>query len=224
MSAPATAAVLFDLDGTLVDTAPDMAGALNDIRAADGLPPLPFAEVRPHVSHGSTAMVKLGYGLPPGDAFEAARLRFLNRYAERLAHSSALFPGGDWLLHSLEAHGLRWGIVTNKPGFLTDPLVRALGLYERAACVVAGDTLPQRKPHPAPLLLAASQAGVDPAHCVYVGDAERDVQAGRAAGMRTLVARFGYLQTGEDTLAWGADGEVQSLPEVATWLGLPAPR
>lgn len=213
--------VLFDLDGTLLDTAQDMAGALNDLRNEEGLAPLPFAAIRPHASHGSTAMVQVGFGLPPGDAFEAMRQRFLDRYAARIARETRLFPGGEELLLALEAAGLKWGVVTNKPAYLTAPLMAALELTPRAACIVSGDTLPQRKPHPAPLLHGAAQAGLNPAACVYVGDAERDVQAALAAGMTALVAHFGYLADTDRPDTWGAHGSVHSMADIATWLRLP---
>ena len=213
--------VLFDLDGTLLDTAVDMAGALNDLRIEEGLSPLPFATIRPHASHGSTAMVQIGFGLPPGASFEAMRQRFLDRYAARIALETRLFPGGEALLLALEVAGLKWGVVTNKPAYLTDPLMAALELTPRAACIVSGDTLPQRKPHPAPLLHGAAQAGLDPAACVYVGDAERDVQAALAAGMTALVAHFGYLADTDRPDTWGAHGSVHSMADIATWLGLP---
>lgn len=212
--------VLFDLDGTLLDTARDMAGALNDLRAEESLPPLPFATIRPHASHGSTALVQAGFGLPPGEAFESMRERFLARYAARIAQETCLFPGGEALLQALEAAGLKWGVVTNKPAFLTTPLMAALALTPRAACVISGDTLPQRKPHPAPLLHGAALAGLAPAACVYVGDAERDVQAAKAAGMTALVAHFGYLSDADQPDTWGADGAVHSMADIATWLGL----
>ena len=214
--------VLFDLDGTLLDTARDMAGALNDLRCEEGLSPLPFAAIRPHASHGSTALVQAGFGLTPGDAFEAMRQRFLDRYATRIARETRLFPGGEALLLALEQAGLKWGVVTNKPAYLTDPLMAALELTPRAACIVSGDTLPQRKPHPAPLLHGAAQAGIDPAACVYVGDAERDVQAALAAGMTALVAHFGYLADTDRPDTWGAHGSVHSMGDIAIWLGLPA--
>ncbi len=213
--------VLFDLDGTLLDTAVDMAGALNDLRIEEDLSPLPFATIRPHASHGSTAMVQIGFGLPPGASFETMRQRFLDRYAARIALETRLFPGGEALLLALEVAGLKWGVVTNKPAYLTDPLMAALELTPRAACIVSGDTLPQRKPHPAPLLHGAAQAGLDPAACVYVGDAERDVQAALAAGMTALVAHFGYLADTDRPDTWGAHGSVHSMADIATWLGLP---
>lgn len=212
--------VLFDLDGTLLDTALDLGGALNDLLVEEGRPILPAEAIRPHASHGSGALVKLGFGLEQGPDFDRLRQRFLDVYAGRVARETQLFPGGEELLLALEAAGLKWGIVTNKPAFLTIPLVSALGLASRAACVVSGDTLPQKKPHPAPLLHAATLAGLAPTACVYLGDAERDIQAARAAGMTPLVALFGYLGERDDPLAWGADGVVSNLTQLLDWLGL----
>jgi phosphoglycolate phosphatase len=212
--------VLFDLDGTLLDTAPDMAGALNELRASEGLPPLPFASLRPHVSHGSARLVSVGFGRDAGDEFERLRLRFLDVYRARLASDTRPFEGMDVVLAMVESAGFAWGVVTNKPGWLTEPLLRELGLDTRCACIVSGDTLPVRKPHPGPLLHAAGALDLAPADCTYVGDAERDIQAGRAAGMRTLVAAFGYLGEDDDPAAWGADGIVSRPLDLPGWLGL----
>jgi len=168
--------VLFDLDGTLVDTAPDLALALNRLRRERGLPPLPYEPVRAQVSHGGSALIRLGFGCRPGDnGFEPLRRRFLELYQEDLATRTRLFPGMEEVLDSLER------------GWLTEPLMERLGLASRAGSIVSGDTLPQSKPHPAPLLHACRRMGTPPAECLYVGDALRDIQAGRAAGMRTLV-------------------------------------
>lgn len=212
------AALLLDLDGTLLDTAPDMGGALNRLRAEHGLEPLPAAQIRPAVSHGAMRLVALGFPDASGERFEALRLRFLALYAANLALGTRLFAGFEAVLASLEARGLPWGIVTNKPGWLTDPLLAALGLAGRAACTVSGDTVAERKPHPLPLLHAAGLIGVEPAHCVYVGDAERDIQAGRAAGMTTLVAAYGYLAIDEDPRRWQPDGVVQAPHELLDWM------
>lgn len=212
--------VLFDLDGTLLDTAPDMVGALNELRMLEGIGPLPFASLRQHVSHGSARLVSVGFGLEAGDEYERLRQRFLDVYRARLASDTRPFDGIEAVLDAVESAGFAWGIVTNKPGWLTEPLLQELGLRERCACVVSGDTLPRRKPHPAPLLHAADALGLAPAHCTYVGDAERDIQAGRAAGMRTLVAAFGYLGDDDDPAAWGADGIVSTPREILGWLGL----
>jgi phosphoglycolate phosphatase len=211
-------ALLLDLDGTLLDTAPDMGGALNLLRAEHGLEPLPGELIRPVVSHGAMRLVALGFPETTGDAFESLRLRFLELYAANLAVGTRLFPGFEAVLDQLEARGLPWGIVTNKPGWLTDPLLAALGLDRRAACAVSGDTLPERKPHPLPLLHAARLVGVDPGRCVYVGDAERDIQAGRAAGMTTVVAAYGYISDSEDPRAWQPHGVVNSPDELLEWM------
>lgn len=214
-------ALLLDLDGTLLDTAPDMGGALNLLRVERGLEPLPSAVFRPVVSHGAARLVALGFPGATGDAFEQLRLRFLEIYALNLAEHTCLFPGIDAVLTELEDRGLPWGVVTNKPAWLTDPLLEALGLAHRAACVVSGDTLPERKPHPMPLLHAAALAGVPPERCVYVGDAERDIQAGRAAGMDTVVAAYGYLSADDDPRCWQPTGIVAEPADLREWM---APR
>jgi len=217
-------ALLLDLDGTLLDTAPDMGGALNLLRAEHDLEPLPAATIRPVVSHGAMRLVALGFPEAAGDDFETLRLRFLELYAANLAVGTRLFPGFDAVLDRLEAQGLPWGIVTNKPGWLTDPLLAALGLDRRAACAVSGDTLAERKPHPLPLLHAARLLRVEPERCVYVGDAERDIQAGRAAGMTTVVAAYGYISADEDPRQWQPHGVVNAPDELLQWLGRHPPR
>jgi 2-phosphoglycolate phosphatase len=201
-------ALLLDLDGTLLDTAPDMTAALNRLRVEEGRAPLPFARLRPQVSHGAAALVRLGFEDPAPAEFERLRLRFLALYALALADGTRLFPGCEALLATLEAGGIPWGIVTNKPGHLTTPLLSTLGLLARAACVVAGDTVGERKPHPLPLLHAAALIGRAPGECVYAGDHERDIVAGRAAGMHTVAVRYGYLAPDEDPAAWGPDAIV----------------
>ena len=211
-------ALLLDLDGTLLDTAPDMGGALNLLREEHGLAPLPHAAIRPVVSHGAVRLVALGFPEARGDEFERLRLRFLELYAANLAVGTHLFPGFDAVLETLEGHGIPWGIVTNKPGWLTDPLLAALGLAGRAACAVSGDTVAERKPHPLPLLHAASLIGVPAGRCVYVGDAERDIQAGRAAGMTTVVAAYGYIDAAEDPARWEAQGIVDAPQELLQWI------
>ncbi|MDZ7786643.1 MAG: phosphoglycolate phosphatase [Halofilum sp. (in: g-proteobacteria)] len=197
--------VLFDLDGTLVDTAPDMTRALDRVLADAGRPPLPAELVRPHVSRGAAGLLALAFGDTLAEA-ERERLRadFLRYYREQLATASRPFPGMPELLARIEGAGMAWGVVTNKPGWLTVPLLDELGLAARAACIVAGDTLERRKPDPAPLLHACERAGTRPRRAVYVGDDERDVIAGRRAGMRTYVALFGYLGDGSRPGDWGA--------------------
>jgi phosphoglycolate phosphatase len=229
--ADALRCVLFDLDGTLVDTAPDMAAALNALRAEEGLAPMPQRAIRNHVSHGSAAMVRLGFGAAVDPAeHERLRLRFLDLYSGCATDASRLFPDMDRILDAIEASGRRWGIVTNKPGWLTDPLVAALGLAERADCVVSGDTCARRKPHPDPLLHAAQITGTHPRDCVYVGDASRDIEAGRGAGMTTLVALFGYIDESQAPESWGAQGYIEQPLDLLAWLdaeaapeGTPAP-
>ena len=213
--ARALRALLLDLDGTLLDTAPDMSFALNALRAEQGRPPLPLAALRPFVSHGAAGLVASGFAELAETERESLRQRFLQLYRARLCVGTTLFQGAAALLARLETARLPWGIVTNKPGWLTDPLLAALGLDTRAACVVSGDTLAVRKPHPAPLLHAAAAMGLAPGQCLYAGDAERDIIAGRAAGMRTVAVRYGYLAAGEDPAAWGPDAIVDH-PE-ALW-------
>ncbi len=211
--------VLFDLDGTLADTAPDLANALNAVLEANGREPLPFAAIRPAVSHGGMALIRLGFGIEPEHPdFEPLRRQLLEHYAAHIADETRLFPGMERVLTQLETEGRRWGVVTNKPGWLTEPLLGKLGLLPRAACVVSGDTLPERKPDPAPLHHACRLAGSHAAECVYVGDAERDILAGRQAGMPTLVACFGYLAADDQPETWGAHGLVDRPDDILTWL------
>ncbi len=219
MSTVAPRAVLFDLDGTLVDSAPDLAGAANDLRAEHGLPPLPYERLRPMVGTGARGMVGVAFGLAPGDAgYEALREAFLARYEARLLVQTAVFDAMHDVLQGLEAVGLPWGIVTNKHTRFAQPLVSGLGL--RAAAVVCGDTTPHAKPHPAPLLEAARRLALPPQACVYVGDDLRDMQAGRAAGMPVLAAAWGYLGDGEGVHAWGADAVLDAPPALLKWLQL----
>lgn len=214
-------AVLFDLDGTLVDSAPDLAGAANDLRVRQGLPALPFAALRPMVGAGARGMVGVAFGVAPGHAeFEGLRDAFLARYAERLLDSTRVFAAVEPVLQALAAAGLPWGIVTNKAARYAEPVVRGLGLHERAAVLIAGDTTPHSKPHPAPLLEAARRLGRQATRCVYVGDDLRDVQAGRAAGMVTLAAAWGYLGAGESIDAWGADHVLTEPAQLLNWLEL----
>lgn len=198
-------AVLFDLDGTLVDTAPDLGGALNRLRAQHGLAALPADLIRPQASHGARGLLKIGFDLDPDHPrFDALRNALLDHYARDLCRDSQLFPGIADLLVTLEARGLRWGVVTNKPARFTDPLMARLGLTPRAAAIVSGDTCAEPKPHPAPMLEAARRAGVAPADCLYLGDAERDIEAARNAGMPALVAGWGYLDASDTPQHWGA--------------------
>ncbi len=212
--------VLFDLDGTLADTAPDLAHALNTVRLAHDLPALSFETIRPVVSHGGRALIQLGFAdIPESEPeFEALRQELLQIYHGNIASHTVLFPGMSELLEQLEQRGHRWGVVTNKPGWLTDPLMEALQLKQRADCIVSGDTLAQRKPDPAPLLHACELCGSQAGECLYVGDAERDIDAGRRAGMQTLVALFGYIGDDDNPETWGANGLVETPEAILQWL------
>jgi N-acetyl-D-muramate 6-phosphate phosphatase len=202
MAAPR--AVLFDLDGTLADTAPDLAAAVNWLRTERGLEPTPYAVLRPTASAGARGMIGAAFGLAPGDdGYETLRLQWFDRYQSAMAVHSTLFGGVMELLDGIRAAGMEWGIVTNKPARFTDPLVPQIGL-SHAGCIVSGDTTGFAKPHPAPLLEGARRLGIAPEHCWYVGDDQRDVEAGRAAGMMTVACAWGYC--GEiDPATWGAD-------------------
>lgn len=203
--------VLFDLDGTLVDTAPDLGGALNRVIEERGFAPLPAATIRPHVSRGGRGLTELGYShYDLGHDRDAVLTRLLEIYETQLCVDSALFPGVAELLATLESRAMPWGIVTNKRRYLADPLLEALALSDRAACVVCGDTAAHPKPHPAPLLHAAELVGRSPLRCLYVGDDVRDVQAARAAGMPVVAAGYGYLGPEGDASGWGADGIIDS--------------
>jgi phosphoglycolate phosphatase len=210
--------VLFDLDGTLLDTAPDMVGALNALRREAGLAPLPYELVRGAVSHGAARVVATGFPEAAGDEAAALQRRFLDIYRGALSEGTRLFPGMDVVLDTLQARRLKAGIVTNKARWLTEPLLEQLGLRPRFACVVSGDSLPERKPHPLPLLHAAALAGATAQECIYVGDALGDVQAAHAAGMPALVADYGYLPAGEDSRSWGADAYLAEAKDLVRWL------
>lgn len=212
-------AVLFDLDGTLVDTAPDLAYALNLQRERHGLPFLPEATIRPYASHGSRGLLEVGFGLLPDHAdFEQMRTEYLDLYTQVMTRQPQLFAGMAEALHAIEQRGLRWGIVTNKPRRFTLPMIAHMKLNDRAGAVISGDDAPQPKPSPQTLLLACERMQLDPEKVVYVGDAERDVQAGNAAGMTTLVALFGYLSDTDQPEAWGADGCIQQPQDLLTYL------
>ncbi|PKO46923.1 MAG: phosphoglycolate phosphatase [Betaproteobacteria bacterium HGW-Betaproteobacteria-22] len=202
--------VLFDLDGTLVDTAHDLAYALNLQRERHGLPALALALIRPYASHGSTGLLYVGFGIAPDDAaFAPMREEYLTLYDEVLTRKPLLFDGMPGLLKHFDDHAIRWGVVTNKPRRFTQPLMQSIGLLERAACVVSGDDAPRPKPYPDSLLLACAQADVKPQACWYVGDAARDIEAGKAAGMHTIVAMYGYLGEADRPAEWGADAYIQ---------------
>ena len=211
--------VLFDLDGTLADTAPDLAAALNKMRTDRGLPGLPLDPLRRMASSGARGLVGVGFGLKPGDPdYEAHRVEFLDNYERALNVHTRLFDGVEALLAAIEAIPRKWGVVTNKAKRFTDPLAQLIGFTARASCVVSGDTTPHAKPHPAPLLHAAQLSGVDPLRCIYIGDDLRDIQAGRAAGMRTLAVTWGYLGEGEPPANWGADAVIETPAAVLDFL------
>src|SRR5215472_8779179 len=212
-------AVLFDLDGTLADTAADLAAAVNRIRADRELPPLAVPLLRPHASDGTRGMLDAGLGIKRDDPeFDALKDAFLEYYQSSLCEHTRLFPDAERVLDEIERRGLRWGVVTNKAARFTLPLLEQLDLARRAATIVCGDTTAQPKPHPAPLLHAAAALELDASLCVYVGDAERDVTAARAAQMASLVARYGYISLETQPESWGPDGLVDSLPAVLDWL------
>ncbi len=199
-------AVLFDLDGTLADTAPDLAAAANKMRTARGLAPLPLATLRPLASAGARGLLGAAFEIKPADpGYEAMRLEFIANYAADICTLSSLFDGIAGLLLELSARRVPWGVVTNKATHLTEPLAELLGLAADAGCIVCGDTTPHAKPHPAPLLHAAQILGIAPAAIVYVGDDLRDIQAGQAAGMQTIAAAYGYCGDSLAPQAWGAD-------------------
>lgn len=208
-------AVLFDLDGTLADTAADLGAVLNRLRSEAGQAPLPAATIRPHVSKGVRGLLGIGFALEPGDdGYAELHQRFLAYYGDSLCVATTLFEGVPGLLASLEAEGIKWGVVTNKTSRYTLPVMAALGLGRRAACIVSGDSSPRPKPAADPLLLACTLAGALPARCLYVGDDLRDMQAARAAGMGAIAAAWGYLGDGLPLDAWGADAIIQSPGEL----------
>ncbi|MDR2195226.1 MAG: HAD-IA family hydrolase [Gallionellaceae bacterium] len=216
--------VLFDLDGTLADTAPDLALALNMQRERHGLPPLPQEIIRPHASHGSRGLLGIGFSLTPEDAtFPAMRDEYLGLYDQVFTHAPQLFPGMDEVLNALQNAGVQWGVVTNKPARFTIRLMQALNLADAAACIVSGDDAERAKPYPDTLLLACEQARCRPESCLYVGDAERDILAGRAAGMQTMVACWGYLGEDDAPESWQADFMIAAPHQLLRILGLSEP-
>ena len=211
--------VLFDLDGTLIDTAPEMATALDMLCDEEQHPRLTFDAVRPFVSNGSAALVKLAFG----EQLEEQTLgrlqkRYLEIYQNGLVVDSLLFSEMNELLLKLEKNDIKWGVVTNKPGWLTEPLMEALGLHQRAACIVSSDSTPNRKPHPEPMFYACKLASSQPDECVYVGDARRDIEAGQNAGMKTMIAKYGYIGDWENTDDWHADYSIQRPSQLLTYI------
>ncbi|MFQ5548060.1 MAG: HAD-IA family hydrolase [Woeseia sp.] len=208
-------AVLFDLDGTLIDTAPDMVAVLAELQRAHGLDPLPYETARASVSNGALELIRLAFPKVEQDQIEALHREYLARYEDSVCMESRLYPDLPELLDDLDARDCPWGIVTNKPQRLTDPLLAGLGLTGRLSCSISGDSLPQRKPDPAPLLLGCKQTGTAPRATVYVGDAARDIEAGRAAGMRTIAAAYGYIVPGDEPASWAPDAIADSPKELA---------
>jgi len=211
--------VLFDLDGTLLDTVPDLAYALNQIRIAESLPELPLEKIRPIANFGSKAMLKMAFGMEECDPrFKPMREQFLNLYEKHLADSTTFFPDVENVLAYLEKNVIPWGIVTNKLKRHALPLLKALSLEHRPACIICGDSLAAAKPDPLPIRYACEQLKQQPGNCLYVGDAMTDVIASKAAGTKSLVALYGYIQANDDPLLWQADGYIHKLGELIDWL------
>lgn len=210
---PKIKTVLFDLDGTLADTAPDLAGALNHVLKLHNCEPLPYEVIRPHVSHGGVALTTLGFGKDHPE-FDSLYQELLQHYQNNIAKETILFEGMSELLLTLEENNMSWGVVTNKPGWLTEPLLDALNLTSRATTIVSGDTLDERKPHPAPILYACNQAGSEVTECIYVGDAERDIEAANRAGMPAIIALFGYISETDKPESWEAHASINHPQEI----------
>lgn len=211
--------VLFDLDGTLVDTAPDMAAALDKLCLEENQEVLPYDIVRPHVSNGSIALVKLAFGNQIDEAtLNRLKDRYLEIYKENVATLSTLFDEMNDVLNHLEKNDIKWGVVTNKPGWLTLPLMQALNLDSRSACIVSGDSTDNRKPHPEPMHYACELSGSKPEECIYVGDAYRDIEAGNNAAMKTIIALYGYIDSKDDTDEWKANATIHSPSEILNHL------
>ncbi len=214
-----TRLVLFDLDGTLVDTAEDLAAAVNRCQARRGLAPTPVQELRPWASHGARGLIQRAFGLqPPGPGYEELRDEFLDYYEQALCVHSRLYEGIEPTLAAIESSGRLWGVVTNKASRFTGPLLRALRLESRASCVVSGDTAARPKPDPAPILHALTQCGVEATASIYVGDDLRDIQAGRAAGVGTVAAAYGYSASVEDVASWQADLIIDRPQDLLRWI------
>ena len=211
-------AVLFDLDGTFADTAPDLGYALNCMREARGLAALPIAAIRPVASLGARGLLGAGFSVTPEHPdYESMRDEFLQLYEQNLCRHTRLFPGMPELIDAIEARQLRWGIVTNKAERFAKPLLDLLQVGKRAACIVGGDTTGKLKPHPEPLLAASRALAIAPGACIYVGDDRRDIEAGRAAGMRTVAVTYGYLN-GSDPITWGADAVIERPQDLLSYL------
>lgn len=208
---PSLQAVLFDLDGTLLDSAPDLAAAVDHMRVARGLHSLPLSSYRPFTGSGARGMLQAAFGMAPTHPdFEAMKEEFFGNYAQCLTQRTTAFSGVTQLVTALVGKSLQWGVVTNKSQRFTDPLTAAMPLFDSAGAIVSGDTTAYAKPHPAPLLEAARRLGVSPERCMYVGDDERDIVAGKAAGMLTVAACYGYLGDQAQVGAWGADMHINA--------------
>ncbi len=216
---PSYSAILFDLDGTLADTAPDLAYALNTVLQQEGYKPLDYEIIRPVASNGSAGLLGLGFGITQehADYIELQR-RLIEVYENNIARETRLFDGMHEVLEQLEHRNIAWGIVTNKPAFLTDHLAVKLGLIDRAGCIVSGDTTSYSKPHPAPMILACKLLSCPPENCIYVGDAKRDIEAGKNANMHTITARYGYISDHDDPSSWQADGIIDHPSEILKWI------
>lgn len=214
-----TSAILFDLDGTFADTAPDLGAALNHLRTLHDKPPMPLETIRPQASHGSLGLLKLGFNIEP-DAPNYVDLRdaFLDYYASHICVHTTLFPGMAELIDILEQRGLPWGIVTNKPHRFTLPLMQALGYAQRASCLISGDTCARAKPFPDSLLKASELLNIAPQLCLYLGDDKRDAEAAQAAGMRCIIARYGYIGSPEELSSWPAEGEIDMPSQLLQYL------
>lgn len=211
--------VFFDLDGTLVDTAPDLAYALNQLLKEQGKDPIDYDIIRPIASDGTAALLELGFGIREDDeAFIGLQKRYLELYRSNITRYSTLFDGMDNILDTLDDHQVPWGVITNKPARLTGPLLKELELDHRAICVVSGDTTGHSKPHPAPMLHACTRANVSPENCLYIGDAKRDIEAGQNVKMQTVAAAYGYIHDHDDPTHWQADAIISSPAELAEWI------
>lgn len=215
-------AVLFDLDGTLIDSAPDLGAAADQMRIDRGMPSLPLSSYRPMAGAGARGMIGVAFGLTPfHDQFDTLKAEFFSNYESRLTELTYAFDGVAELIEGIVTKGLMWGVVTNKSARFTLPLTQGMELFSTAQTIVSGDTTPHAKPHPAPLLEAARQLGVEPARCLYVGDDERDIAAGRAAGMSTVAAAYGYLGVGSNIVNWNADATITAPGLLLNFLRMP---
>lgn len=211
-------ALLLDLDGTLADTAPDLGGALNRLLIRHGRLPLTFAEYRPLAGHGSVALLHAGFGITQSDTeFESLRSEWLNEYRDNICQHTALFPDMEHVLQTLESRGLKWGVATNKPEAMTQLLMRELGLTERSSVTISGDSVARPKPAPDMLIQAANTLGLDPQACLYVGDAKRDVDAAKAAGMPCLAASWGYIDGNDQVDDWRADAVISDAKAILSY-------